>query len=324
MTSDAETRGLVFHVQKYSVHDGPGIRTLIFFKGCPLRCRWCSNPESQAGRVELGSNADKCLGCSSCVRACERRALTLTPHGVVLDKTACPLGEGPCETNADSAGQPPCVRACPARALTVYGVWRTVDDVLAEVEADSVFYNRSGGGLTLSGGEALAQPAFALALLREAKRRRIHRAVETCSLVPRDVLLEACGLIDYALMDVKCLDAERHKAFTGADNERILANIRAMRAAYPRLPMHIRTPLIPGFNDTPDEIRNIAAFAREVGAVRYELLAYHRMGEQKYRFLGLPYPMGDAELDEARFDRLRAVAAEMCPDEGSTGAGVPV
>lgn len=315
MTSDAETRGLVFNIQKYSVHDGPGIRTLIFFKGCPLRCRWCSNPESQALRVELGYNTDKCLGCSACARACGRGALTLTPHGVVLDKSACPLGEGGCGEDGASGGQPPCVRACPAQALTVYGVWRTVDDVLAEVEADSVFYARSGGGLTLSGGEALAQPEFALALLREAKRRRIHRAAETCSLVSRDVLLEASGLLDYALMDVKCLDSERHKAFTGAGNERVLANIRAARAAYPRLPIHIRTPVIPGVNDSPEEIRGIAAFAREVGATRYELLAYHRMGEQKYRFLGLDYPMGNADLDEKRFEELKAVAADMCPDK---------
>lgn len=317
MTSDAGTRGLVFNIQKYSVHDGPGIRTLIFFKGCPLRCRWCSNPESQAMRVELGYNTDKCLGCASCVRACERGALALTPHGVVVDKAACPLGEGSCGTDGTADGQPPCVRACPAQALTVYGIGRTVDEVLAEVEADGVFYARSGGGLTLSGGEALAQPDFALALLREAKRRRIHRALETCSLAPRDVLLEACGLLDYALMDVKCLDAERHKAFTGVDNERILTNIRAVRDAYPRLPIHIRTPVIPGFNDNPDEIRGIAAFARELGAVRYELLAYHRMGEQKYRFLGLDYPMGALELDETRFEELKKLAASVCPDDAS-------
>lgn len=315
MTSHAETRGLVFNIQKYSVHDGPGIRTLVFFKGCPLRCRWCSNPESQALRVELGYNADKCLGCSACARACGRGALSLTPHGVVLDKTICPLGEGRREEGGASGGRPPCVRACPAQALNVYGVWRTVDDVLAEVEADNVFYARSGGGLTLSGGEALAQPGFALALLREAKKRRIHRALETCSLVPREVLLEACNLLNYVLMDVKCLDADKHKAFTGVGNERILSNIRAVRKACPQLPMHIRTPVIPGFNDTPDDIRGIAAFARDIGATRCELLPYHRMGEQKYRFLGLDYPMGEASLDETAFARLQAMAHAAGPDE---------
>lgn len=294
--SDAATRGLVFNIQKYSVHDGPGIRTIVFFKGCPLSCRWCSNPESQSRTAELGYNSDKCLGCGACAAACVPGALTLTSRGVRLNRAAC--------RHADL----PCVAACPSGALALYGSWRTVQDVLDEVDEDSVFYTRSGGGLTLSGGEALNQPAFALALLREAKRRRVHRALETCALAQEALVLEAASLLDYLLVDVKCMDSALHAAFTGAGNERILSNIRAVRGLFPNLYIHVRTPVVPGFNDNRDAIAAIAAFAAEVGAQRYELLPYHRMGEQKYRFLGQDSPMGAVELDQTVFEGLKNLA----------------
>ncbi|MDL2307185.1 glycyl-radical enzyme activating protein, partial [Desulfovibrio sp. OttesenSCG-928-C06] len=273
-SSDALATGVVFNIQKYSVHDGPGIRTNVFLKGCPLRCRWCCNPESQAMHPELGYNADKCLGCSSCVNACAHGALELTERGVELARDLCVFDKIPC------------VDACHAEALVVYGRVRTVADVLGEVEQDTMFYSRSSGGLTLSGGEPLAQPEFVMALLREARKRHIHCAMETSSVASESVILNAAGLLDYLLMDVKSMDDALHREFTGVSNVGILSNISRVRAVYPELPIHIRTPVIPGFNDNENDIRKIAEFAASIGAVRYEPLAYHYMGRQKYKFIG--------------------------------------
>ncbi|HJD96637.1 glycyl-radical enzyme activating protein [Mailhella massiliensis] len=300
MYADAMEKGVVFNVQKYSVHDGPGIRTIVFLKGCPLRCRWCSNPESQRNAPDIAWNDTSCIGCLSCVHTCPQKALSLSPRGILKDHERC-------------VGCLSCVRACPAEAMFLYGGERRVKDILDDVEKDSLFYARSGGGITLSGGEPLFQPQFALALLREAKERHIHRAMESCAFCPEETFLEAAGLLNYLLVDVKCPDEERHRLFTGQSNKRILSNIRAAHQAFPALPIHVRTPVIPGVNDTEEDIAAIASFAREAGAQAYELLPYHKMGESKYRFLGKDYPMGDAALDEAKFKRLQALAAGIMP-----------
>ena len=176
MFEDRKTRGVIFNIQKYSVHDGPGIRTIVFSKGCPLRCRWCSNPESQNSGPELAVNTGRCLGldkCRHCIEACPRGAIVPSPENrATVDRSKC---EG-CDF--------PCARACPAQGLLVYGTEQSVDEVLAKVEQDAFFYARSRGGLTISGGEPLFHRDFALALLREAKRRRLRAAVETCGLGP--------------------------------------------------------------------------------------------------------------------------------------------
>lgn len=296
--NDAAEKGIVFNIQAYSVHDGPGIRTIAFLKGCPLKCRWCSNPESQRHAPDICWNDTLCIGCGSCIEICPRGALSRTEQGIVRSRERC-----------DDCGL--CVKACPALAMFVYGEEKTVQQVLDDVEKDSLFYARSSGGLTLSGGEAMAQPRFALALLREAKKRRLNRAMETCALCTEEDFLAAASLLDYLFVDVKCLDPDKHREFTGVPNERILSNIRAVREAFPGLKLHIRTPVIPGVNDNAEEIAAIARFAREVGAHQYELLAYHKMGENKYRFLGMEYPMGDVKLDEERFNELKALAADI-------------
>lgn len=296
--NDAEEKGIVFNIQSYSVHDGPGIRTIVFLKGCPLKCRWCSNPESQFHEAEICWNASLCIGCRSCVDACPKKALSLSEHGIIRHQEKC------IKCHA-------CITACPAKAMFAYGEEKTVQQVLDEVEKDSLFYARSSGGITLSGGEALAQPRFALALLKEARARHMNCAMETSAFCSEETMLKAASLLHYLFIDIKLLDSERHRIFTGVPNERILSNIRSVRTVFPMLKVHLRTPVIPGVNDTEDDIRSIASLARSLGVHSYELLAYHKMGESKYRFLNREYLMGDIQLEETKFKMLKAVAEEV-------------
>ncbi len=303
---DNQRSGMVFNVQKYSVHDGPGIRTIVFLKGCGLSCRWCSNPESQRREPELAFNAGRCLGvskCGHCIVACPNGSITLGEDDKLnIDRTYCPE----CHM--------PCAAACPSQGLLVYGKERTVDDVLQVVEQDMAFYARSGGGLTLSGGEPLLQGEFAVALLREARARRIKTAVETCGLVSPDTIREAAPYLNYVLFDIKHMDSAVHEAQTGLSNKRILENFRILAEEFPDLPILARTPVVPGFNDTEEAITAIAEFLKPFERVEYEMLPYHRLGTQKYHFLDRPVPMGDVKLDTALMDRLQAVAKGILGD----------
>lgn len=299
--AQSDIQGLVFNIQHFSMHDGPGIRTLVFFKGCPLRCQWCSNPESQSGEAELGYDREKCLRCGSCLFVCPRGALSLAENGLCIDRSRCRIDRAPC------------VSSCPAEALRLYGEKMTVGEVLDEVEKEAPFY-RVHGGITLSGGEPLMQGKFVLALLREAERRRIRTAMETCAFAGRELFLEAASLLDYLLADVKLMDDTRHRQATGRPVQVILDNLRAVRRVYPSLPLHVRTPVVPGINDNMEDIRAIASFAAGIGAARYELLPYHRLGLQKYGYLERSYPLSEElVLDDELFQRLKAAAAEICP-----------
>lgn len=294
---DKQQTGTVFNVQKFSVHDGEGIRTLVFLKGCPLHCPWCSNPESQRREPERAYNPTRCLTakvCGRCAKACPTGAVSVVEGLICFDRAKC-------------TGCNACVRACPTGAQTVYGEIMSVDDILKRVEEDAVFYSRSGGGLTLSGGEALAQPDFALALLREAKARRLHTALETCGHYSVDVLERACRLLDELIFDIKSLDSERHKAFTGVGNERILENIRFVFDRFPDLPVLVRTPVVPGFNDTEEAILRIREIVPKRPGIRYEALTYHRMGQPKYAYLGRPYPLEGVQADEVFMKRLNTM-----------------
>lgn len=303
---DNQRSGMVFNVQKYSVHDGPGIRTIVFLKGCGLSCRWCSNPESQRREPELAFNAGRCLGvskCGHCIVACPNGSITLGEDDKLnIDRTYC------------NGCHMPCAAACPAQGLLVYGKERTVDDVLQVVEQDMAFYARSGGGLTLSGGEPLLQGEFAVALLREARVRRIKTAVETCGLVSPDIIREAAPYLNYVLFDIKHMDSAVHEAQTGLSNKRILENFRILAEEFPDVPMLARTPVVPGFNDTEEAITAIAEFLKPYERVEYEMLPYHRLGTQKYHFLDRPVPMGEVKLDTALMDRLQAVAKGILGD----------
>lgn len=292
--------GIIFNIQKFSIHDGPGIRTLVFFKGCPLRCLWCCNPESQRPEPEPGYHPEKCFGCGRCVAQCSRGVLALR------EDRALDISRGACRGEC-----PDCARVCPDRALAWYGKAYTVAEVMSVVEQDALFYTRSGGGLSVSGGEPLMQPAFLLELLEEAGRRRISAALESCACVPEATFLSVMPHVDYLMVDIKHMDDETHKRLTGASNRLILSNIRAVRRAFPNLPLTIRTPVVPGCNDTEENVTASARFARSLGA-EYELLPYHRMGRSKYDSLGREYPLGDATLADERFAALQKEAKRIC------------
>ncbi len=287
--TDKQAKGMVFNVQKFSVHDGPGIRTIIFFKGCGLTCHWCSNPESQNLEPDLAYNVGRCLtesSCNHCFNACKRNALTRNADkSITIDREKCEE----CDM--------PCAQICPSQGLNIYGQERTVDDVLKSVEQDMLFYSRSGGGLTLSGGEPLYQKDFVLPLLREARRRRIKTAIETCGQAAWDVMKEAADNINYFLFDIKHMDTEKHKEATGKDNKIILENFANLAEYCPDKEILCRTPVIPGFNDTVEEIEAICNFIKPMKNVHYEPLPYHRLGTQKYTFLGRDVPMGEVQLD---------------------------
>ena len=298
---DKLKKGIVFNIQKFSVHDGPGIRTIIFLKGCSLHCDWCSNPESQRSAPQLAYNPDKCLTaerCKHCLNICPRQALSIGDDGKMLwDPSLCDQ----CLLCAD---------ACPTHALNVYGYELSVDDALKRVEEDEAFYARSGGGVTLSGGEPLVQADFALALLREARKRRIDTCIETCGNVPWEVLEQAGRYLNSVYYDIKSMDTSEHTASVGASNERILVNLKKLKQTYPDLLVRVRTPVIPGFNDTIQAIGDIVDFIRDMPNIHYELLAYHRMGSPKYGYLGLAYPLeGVKNLAEKKFDELRGFSA---------------
>jgi pyruvate formate lyase activating enzyme len=201
-----------------------------------------------------------------------------------------------------------CADACPAKALILYGETKSVEEVLRVVEQESIFYSRSGGGMTLSGGEPLLQAEFSLALLREAKRRRIKTAIETCGYVQLDVLEEACTLANTLLFDIKSMNSTKHRAFTGASNETILNNFREVRERFPKLSILVRTPVIPDFNDTEDDILAVLGLLKSTPNVAYELLPYHRLGIQKYAYLGREYLMdAGTVLSSETIERLRSL-----------------
>lgn len=297
---DRTTTGTIFNIQKYSVHDGPGIRTIVFLKGCPLSCQWCSNPESQSIRPQPAYNQGRCLGagaCDRCVLACPHGALGKGQDNCLsINREAC-----------RACASLDCAAACPSRGIIVYGETKSVKEILDAVEQDAVFYARSGGGMTLSGGEPLMQAEFALALLREARKRRIRTALETCGNVPWEVLQQAAPLLRTILFDIKTMDRRRHKERTGADNERILDNLKKLLTGFPELPVLVRTPVVPGFNNTEQDAEAIGRFLKGHGNVRYEALPYHRLGTQKYAFLGMEYPLGDVSLPEGAAEKFQAV-----------------
>jgi pyruvate formate lyase activating enzyme len=299
-------RGLVFNIQQFSLHDGAGIRTLVFFKGCPLACEWCSNPEGQADSPELIFASERCIGtnqCDGCIGACGPRAIRCGTDGrIEIDRELC-----------DGCGE--CATACPSEALEISGRLMSVDDVIREVEEDAGFYARSGGGLTISGGEPLSQAEFVKQLLVAARRRGLNTAIETSGLCSWRSLREVAPLVDQVLYDIKCVDPERHRRMTGVSNARILENLANLRREFPDLPVTVRTPVIPGVNDAEQDIQAIVdAIVEAGGASAYELLPYHGFGGPKYRKLGRTDPLEDVDPPlEASLTALSSIAAQVAP-----------
>lgn len=269
--------GLVFDIQRASLHDGPGVRTTVFLKGCPLRCRWCHNPESQSTAPQLGYDATRCLGCRACAEAC--------PRGVHR------FDSGARHTLARErcAGDGACAEACPAGTLRLHGRRMQVGEVMDIVRRDCGYYRSSGGGLTLSGGEPTLQLDFAAALLAAARAEGVPTCIETCGFAPAAAFERLRPLVDLFLFDYKATGSQHHRELTGVSNETILANLRRLHAQ--GAAVLLRCPLVPGLNDTPEHLQGIAALSRELpGLAGVEVLPFHTGGAGKYPSLGLPEP----------------------------------
>ncbi|PNU21455.1 glycyl-radical enzyme activating protein [Geothermobacter hydrogeniphilus] len=288
------TESLIFDIKRYAINDGPGIRLTVFFKGCPLACRWCHNPESLSPRAQKLFTAVRCIGCGECVKRCPEQACELTPAGIVTDLERCRV----CGA---------CAEICPSTASEISGRAYRVEELLAIIEKERPFFDQSGGGVTFSGGEPLQHPEFLLELLAACGARGIHRTVDTSGLAGREILLKVAEQTELFLYDLKLMDAERHRQWTGVDNGPILANLRALAAAGAEI--RIRIPLIRGVNDDPVNIEATARFIDGLpgGPKLVDLLPYHGIAVGKHLKLGQEYP-ADGMVEPTAEDLERVVA----------------
>lgn len=266
--------GRVVKIQRFSIQDGPGIRTTVFLKGCPLKCLWCSNPETQDFFPELGYYTFRCINeCNKCIYACEHGAISNNQEGkIAIDRSKCVR----CWE---------CIEVCPSGALTIIGKQMSEEEVVEKVMKDYPFYVASGGGVTLSGGEPLYQHEFAKEIFKICGEKNVHRTLDTSGMAPWDLFKEVIEYTDLVLYDIKCLDPVQHKEFTGTNNKLILEN--AKRVSKEGVPMIIRFPVIPGINDQEKNLRALVKFVETLDSLlEVNLLLYHRLGVSKYEMLG--------------------------------------
>lgn len=289
------TKGTVFNIQRYSVHDGPGIRTTVFLKGCPLNCWWCHNPESQSRKPELVLREARCIRCEECIRVCERQAISWQDGTISTDRAKC-----------DDCGS--CVAVCAAQAREMAGRELTVAEVVAEIERDISFYDESIGGVTFSGGEPLLQSRFLLELLRACKEREIHTAVDTSGYASTRVVESMSPYVDLFLYDLKLMDEVEHKKYTGVSNRLILRNLQ--RVSQQGHGLIVRIPIIPGITDRMENIGRIAGFAASLPHLAHiEILPYHDIANSKYPRLNRVYQIPNTRPPSA--EDLARIAATL-------------
>jgi pyruvate formate lyase activating enzyme len=266
--------GTVFNIQKYSLHDGPGIRTTVFLKGCPLRCWWCHNPEGMSPDPEILVAEGRCTACGRCHDACPQGGARPGGQDLAVQAACVRCGE--------------CVEACPTQARQLLGQQMTVNEVVAEIEKDHIFYDDSQGGVTFSGGEPFAQAPFLLELLQKCRQREIHTAVDTTGFVGQTALLAASRWTNLFLYDIKILDDARHRRYTGVSNALILENLKLLGQEHGNI--WVRVPIVPGLNDADEDLEATVRFAASVpGVKQVNLLTYHHTGAYKFLRLGKPY-----------------------------------
>jgi pyruvate formate lyase activating enzyme len=284
--------GTIFDISRYAIHDGPGIRTTVFFKGCPLSCWWCHNPESISPELHVSLRPNRCVRCGNCIAICPNHAIAFSEGATTTDPTLCEL----CLK---------CAQVCCADAREVVGRSVTPEEIMVEIKKDVAFYDESGGGVTFSGGEPLMQPAFLLELLEACGQLDIHRAVDTSGHASRELLLKVAGQTDLFLYDLKHMDPEIHRKYTGVSNEVILENLTHLSAAGAII--CVRLPLIPGVNDDWSNVENTGAFVAKLNHVtRIDVLPYHDAMRSKYKRFGWGYRLGELPPPDPR--HLQAIA----------------
>lgn len=287
--------GCVFNIMKYSIHDGPGIRTTVFMKGCPLTCWWCHNPESQQVKRQVVRFPDRCIGCGKCAEACTTGAIAIEDKRMKVDIKKC-----------ISCGS--CAEVCYAGAVEMAGKAMTAAEVIKEVEKDNIFYEESGGGVTFSGGEPFMQPEFLLEMLRSCKKKGIHTTVDTCGFVKKDILGEHSEFIDLFLYDLKMMDDAKHKKYTGVSNELILNNLKELTKLGKRI--FIRIPIIPGINDDDANLEETGKFLSALNGIeQINVLPYHNIAMEKYKRLGEEYSLADIKTPSD--DRMNEIAQKL-------------